>query len=285
MTGEQLRSLFDLDGRIAVVTGGAGDLCSNMCRALGSLGVKVAVLDLRQDKAEAVAKSIRDAGGEARAFACSVLDLTAMEEHARSIEESWGAADILINGAGGNDPKGSTSAEYVEKEALGSPDVTSFFDLDPQGFQRTFDLNFQGTVLATRAFARGMVHKGSGVILNISSMSGLTPLTKVGAYSAAKAAVANFTRWLAVHFCRAGVRVNALAPGFFMTEQLRFLHIDARTGQYTPRARKVVDHTPLGRYGEPDDLLGTMVWLLSDASKFVTGTVVPVDGGFSAYTI
>jgi NAD(P)-dependent dehydrogenase (short-subunit alcohol dehydrogenase family) len=285
MTGEQIRGLFDLRGRIAVVTGGGGDLCGMMSRALAALGVKVAVLDLNMEKAEGVVRAIVAEGGEARAFACSVLDTKAMQEHCDAIKKIWGVPDILINGAGGNDPRGSTSVEYVEKKDLGSPDVKSFFDLDPEGFNKTFELNFQGTVLATRVFSRGMVEKGSGSILNMSSLSALTPLTKVGAYSAAKAAVANFTRWLAVHFSRTGVRVNALAPGFFMTEQLKFLHIDERTGEYTPRARKVVAHTPFMRYGEPEELLGTMIWLLSDASKFVTGNVVPVDGGFSAYTI
>ncbi len=285
MTGEQIRGLFDLRGRIAVVTGGGGDLCGTMCHALGALGVKVAVLDLKLEKAEAVARAITAEGGEAKAFACSVLDTKAMQEHCDTIGKVWGVPDILINGAGGNDPRGSTSVEYVEKGELGNPDAKSFFDMDPDGFSRTFELNFQGTVLATRVFARGMVEKGSGAILNMCSMSGITPLTKVGAYSAAKAAVANFTRWLAVHFSRTGVRVNALAPGFFMTEQLKFLHIDERTGEYTPRAKKVVAHTPLMRYGTPEELLGTMIWLLSDASKFVTGNVVPVDGGFSAYTI
>ncbi len=285
MTSDQIRRLFDLSGKIAVVTGGGGDLCGTMCQALGALGVKVAVLDLKLEKAEVIARSIGTAGGKARAFECSVLDPKAMQVHCDTICKEWGVPDILVNGAGGNNPRGSTSVEFVEPGELGNPELKSFFDLEPEGFSETFALNFHGTVLATRVFARSMVERGMGSILNISSMSGLTPLTKVGAYSAAKAAVANFTRWLAVHFSHTGVRVNALAPGFFMTEQLKFLHIDEHTGEYTPRARKVVAHTPLSRYGEPEDLLGTMIWLLSDASRFVTGTVIPVDGGFSAYTI
>jgi NAD(P)-dependent dehydrogenase (short-subunit alcohol dehydrogenase family) len=280
-----LDDLFDIKGRIAIVTGGGGDLCGSMCLALGARGAKVALLDLKLDKAEAVAETIRKAGGEARAIACSVLDENAMEEHRAAIQRLWGAPDILINGAGGNDPRGSTTVEFIQKSEPANPDLKGFFDLDPDGFWKTFELNFQGTVLPTKVFSRGMVEKGKGAILNISSMCALTPLTKVVAYSAAKAAVANFTQWLAVHFSRTGVRVNALAPGFFMTEQLRYLHIDQKTGQYTPRAQKVIAHTPLQRYGEPGDLWGTMIWLVSDASLFVTGIVVPVDGGFSAYSI
>jgi NAD(P)-dependent dehydrogenase (short-subunit alcohol dehydrogenase family) len=191
---------------------------------------------------------------------------------------------LLITGAGGNDPRGSTSAEFEEPAATGAT-AQSFFDLDPAGFRHVFDLNFMGTFLTTQVFSRGMVAKGKGSIVNMSSMSAFMPLTKVVAYSAAKAAVSNFTQWLAVHLSHAGVRVNALAPGFFMTEQLRFLHIDPKTGELLPRARQVIAHTPMGRYGLPDDLIGALVWLLSDASGFVTGVVVPVDGGFSSFAI
>jgi NAD(P)-dependent dehydrogenase (short-subunit alcohol dehydrogenase family) len=183
------------------------------------------------------------------------------------------------------DPRGSTTQEFLEIDEIARHDLTSFLDLELEGFQSVFNLNFLGTFLPTKVFARGMVAKRCGSIINVSSMSALTPLTKVSAYSAAKAAVANFTRWLAVHLSHAGIRVNALAPGFFMTEQLRFLHVDQKTGEYTPRARKVVAHTPMGRYGEPDDLIGTVIYLLSDASRFVTGVVIPIDGGFSSYTI
>ena len=274
---------FDLKGRTAAITGGGGALCGAMADALGSLGVKVAVLDIDSEQAQLRAEAITRAGGTARAFACDVLDPAQLRQCCDVISAAWGAPDLLINGAGGNDPRGSTSVEFAEpaKDAA----AQSFFDLDPTGFRHVFDLNFMGTFFAIQAFARGMVANGKGSIVNISSMSAYTPLTKVAAYSAAKAAVSNFTHWLAVHFSHAGVRVNALAPGFFMTEQLRFLHVDRATGELLPRARQVIAHTPMGRYGEPDDLIGALIWLLSDASGFVTGVVVPVDGGFSSYSI
>ena len=276
---------FDITGKIAVITGAGGELCGVMAEALGAMGVKVAVLDLRLDKAELRARSVLRSGGDAVAFGCDVLDPTRLRECCKEVSNLWGAPDFLINGAGGNDPRGSTSIEFHDPARAGGPAIQSFFDLDPAGFRQVFDLNFMGTFLATQAFGAGMVAKGKGAIVNISSMSAFMPLTKVAAYSAAKAAVSNFTKWLAVHFSRTGVRVNALAPGFFMTEQLRFLHIDQKTGEPTPRARQVVAHTPLGRYGLPDDLIGALIWLLSDASSFVTGAVIPVDGGFSSYSV
>ncbi|MCE5263079.1 MAG: SDR family oxidoreductase [Deltaproteobacteria bacterium] len=274
---------FDLAGKSAVITGGGGALCGAMADALGSMGVKVAVLDISLEKAEARAQAVIRSGGSALALACDVLDPVQLRDCCDAISAAWGTPELLINGAGGNDPRGSTDLEFAEPTA--ATGVQSFFDLDPAGFRHVFDLNFLGTFLTTQAFARGMVEKGAGSIVNISSMSAFMPLTKVAAYSAAKAAVSNFTQWLAVHFSHAGVRVNALAPGFFMTEQLRFLHIDPKTGELLPRARQVIAHTPMGRYGTPDDLIGTLVWLLSDASNFVTGVVVPVDGGFSSYSI
>ena len=276
---------FDLSGKTAAITGGGGDLCGHMAEALGAMGVKVAVLDISLEKAEARAQSVSKAGGAAEAYRCDVLDVDQLRGCYDAVCRRWGPPDFLINGAGGNDPRGSTSEEFHEPQQPVAPGEKSFFDLDPAGFRRVFDLNFLGTFLVTQAFSRGMVAKNRGAIVNISSMSAFTPLTKVAAYSAAKASVSNFTRWLAVHFSRTGVRVNALAPGFFMTEQLKFLHIDRKTGELLPRARKVIAHTPMGRYGEPDDLIGTLVWLLSDASSFVTGVVVPIDGGFSSYSI
>ena len=275
---------FDLKDRTVAITGGGGALCGAMADALGTMGAKIAVLDISLEKAEFRAQAIAGCGGTALAFGCDVLDAVQLRRCLDAISSAWGPPDLLINGAGGNDPRGSTSAEF-EEPAKREATAQSFFDLDPAGFRQVFDLNFMGTFLATQTFARAMVAKGRGSIVNISSMSAFMPLTKVAAYSAAKAAVSNFTQWLAVHFSHAGVRVNALAPGFFMTEQLRFLHIDSKTGELLPRARQVIAHTPMGRYGQPDDLIGALVWLLSDASSFVTGVVVPVDGGFSSYSI
>jgi NAD(P)-dependent dehydrogenase (short-subunit alcohol dehydrogenase family) len=275
---------FDLAGRAVVITGGGGALCGAMADALGSMGVKVAVLDISMEKAELRAQAVMKSGGTALAFGCDVLDADQLRQCCEAVASAWGPPDMLINGAGGNDPRGSTSVEF-EEAVQERATAQSFFELDPAGFRHVFDLNFMGTFLTTQIFSRGMVARGSGSIVNISSMSAFMPLTKVAAYSAAKAAVSNFTQWLAVHFSHVGVRVNALAPGFFMTEQLRFLHIDAATGELLPRARQVIAHTPMGRYGQPDDLVGALVWLLSDASAFVTGVVVPVDGGFSSFSI
>jgi NAD(P)-dependent dehydrogenase (short-subunit alcohol dehydrogenase family) len=276
---------FDLKSKVAVITGGGGALCGTMARGLAGLGVKVAVLDLHPENAKKTVEAIQAEGGEARAWACSVLDEKQLAGVYDEIKDLWGVPDFLINGAGGNDPRGTTTNEFFEASDLGKDDIKTFFDLDLEGFSLVFDLNFIGTFLPTKVFSKGMAEKKEGAIVNISSMAAFAPLTKVAAYSAAKTAVANFTSWLAVHFSHTGIRVNALAPGFFMTEQLRFLHVDQKTGEYTPRAKKVIAHTPMGRYGEPEELVGTVVWLLSDASKFVTGIVVPIDGGFSSYSI
>ena len=280
-----LSKLFDLQGRTAAITGAGGELCGMMAEALAALGVRVAILDIHAEKARAREAAIAERGGSARFFQCNVLSPAELETCFEEIGALWGPADILINGAGGNDPRGSTSREFLEPGDIGAPGLKTFFDLDYEGFRSVFDLNFLGTFLATRTFARGMLRRGRGAVLNISSMSAITPLTQVAAYSAAKAAVSNFTRWLAVHFAHTGIRVNAIAPGFLLTEQLRFLHIDPHSGEFTARARKVMAHTPMGRYGKPEELLGAVIWLLSDASAFVTGVVVPVDGGFSSYTI
>jgi NAD(P)-dependent dehydrogenase (short-subunit alcohol dehydrogenase family) len=276
---------FELSGGVAAITGAGGALCGIMAQALSEAGVKVALLDLNLEKARERGEAVRKAGGTVKVFACDVLDESQLTECYPEIVPDWAPPDYLINGAGGNDPRGTTTREFLEIEDRGREGIKSFFDLEFEGFQFVFNLNFLGTFLPTKVFALGMVEKQGGSIVNVSSMSALAPLTKVAAYSAAKAAVSNFTRWLAVHFSHAGVRVNALAPGFFMTEQLRFLHIDQKTGEYTPRAKKVLTHTPMGRYGDPEDLVGTVIYLLSDASRFVTGAVIPIDGGFSSYSI
>jgi len=277
--------LFDLSGKVAVITGGGGGLCGTLAEALGEMAVKVAILDVNLERAEARSLDIVRSGGAAKAYQCDVLNAGRVRECYREVCDVWGPPDFLVNGAGGNDPRGTTAEEFHDPAGSSSVAAQSFFDLDTAGFRQVFDLNFMGTFLATQVFSRGMVEKGKGSIVNFSSLSAFIPLTKVAAYSAAKAAVSNFTRWLAVHFSHTGVRVNALAPGFFMTEQLRFLHVDRETGELLPRARKVVAHTPMGRYGKPEDLIGTVIWLLSEASSFVTGVVVPVDGGFSSYSI
>jgi NAD(P)-dependent dehydrogenase (short-subunit alcohol dehydrogenase family) len=280
-----LSKLFDLNGRTAAITGAGGELCGMMAEALAALGVRVAILDIHPEKGQAREAAIVERGGSARFFQCNVLSPAELDTCFEEIGALWGPADILINGAGGNDPRGSTSREFLEPDDIGAPGLKTFFDLDYEGFRSVFELNFLGTFLSTRTFARGMLERPRGTVLNISSMSALTPLTQVAAYSAAKAAVSNFTRWLAVHFAHTGIRVNAIAPGFLLAEQLRFLHIDPHTGELTARAKKVIAHTPMGRYGKPEELLGTVIWLLSDASAFVTGVVVPIDGGFSAYSI
>ena len=276
---------FDLTGKVAAITGGGGELCGAMAEALGSMGVKVAVLDIELEKAEARSVRVIQSGGTAKAFRCDVLDAAQVRECYEAVSRLWDSPDFLINGAGGNDPRASTSEEFHGHLGSSGPEGQSFFNLDPAGFRQVFDLNFMGTFLVTQVFCRGMVQKGKGSIVNISSMSAFTPLTKVAAYSAAKAAVSNFTRWLAVHFSRKGIRVNALAPGFFITEQNKFLLVSEKTGELLPRGQKVIAHTPMGRFGQPEDLIGTLVWLLSDASSFVSGVVVPVDGGFSSYSI
>ena len=276
----------DLAGRVAVVTGGGGILCSSMAKALAKSGAAVAVADLREDAAEAVAEDIRQNGGKAVGVACNVLDIASLKQANARVEEQLGPVDILVNGAGGNHPKGTTSKEYLFAEDLTDPaeDLTTFYDLDPDGVQFVFNLNFLGTLLPTQAFTRNMAARGEGAVVNISSMNAFTPLTKIPAYSGAKAAVSNFTQWLAVHLSRVGIRVNAIAPGFFLTEQNRRLLQD-EAGNITPRGKKIIDNTPMSRFGDARELTGTLLWLISDeAAGFVTGTVIPVDGGFSAYS-
>jgi NAD(P)-dependent dehydrogenase (short-subunit alcohol dehydrogenase family) len=270
-----MEKLFDLTGKVAVVTGAGGVLCSEMAKALSKAGAKVAVLDLMEDSAKKVADEIIKTGGKALAVKCSVLDKKQLEEARETIIAKLGKVDILINGAGGNKKDATTS------------DTLTFFDLPMDAIRGVFDLNIIGTLLPCQVFGKIMAQEKNGVILNISSMNAFRPLTKICGYSAAKAAVSNFTQWLAVHINQnysKDIRVNALAPGFFLTEQNRFLLTDEKTGKLTPRGKSIIEHTPMGRFGEPADLIGTMLWLVSDAAKFVNGIVVPVDGGFSAYS-
>jgi len=275
MNNNCLEELFGLEGRVAVVTGGGGVLCGAMSRALGRVGVKMAVLDLIPQAAQKVADEIKAAGGEAMAVQCDVLAKDSIEAAARRITDTWGRVDILINGAGGN-----------KEQATTSPDL-SFFDLPTDAVQWVFNLNFIGTLLPCQVFGKVMADQGEGCILNISSMNAFRPLTRIPAYSAAKAAVSNFTQWLAVHMSQEyapRIRVNAIAPGFFLTEQNRFLLTDEQTGELTPRGQTIIDHTPMGRFGDPDELIGTVLWLLSPGAAFVHGVVVPVDGGFNAFS-
>ncbi len=275
----------DLSGKTAAVTGGSGVLCSVMAEALALCGAKVAVLGTKLEKAQAVADRITSNGGKAMGIAANVLDKAALTAAYGEIKKELGPCDILVNGAGGNHPRGTTAKEMFEKSDLLDSDTgSSFFDLDPAGISYVFDLNFIGTLLATQVFARDMALKGSGTVINISSMSAFCPLTKIPAYSAAKAAVTNFTQWLAVHMAQSGVRVNAIAPGFFLTEQNRAL-LTNPDGSLTARGNKILSHTPMGRFGTPDDLTGALLFLADESSSaFVNGTVLPVDGAFSAYS-
>ena len=274
----------DLSGKTAVVTGGGGVLCSCFAEALGECGAKVAVLDLSLDAADAVAKRICANGGTAQAFACTVLEKESILAAGDAVIAAFGNIDILINGAGGNNPRATTDREYLFPEDLtGEADGKSFFDLTPEGIQFVFNLNCLGTLLPTQVFARNMAVHG-GIIINISSMNAYRPLTKIPAYSAAKAAVSNLTMWLAVHLSKVNIRVNAIAPGFFVTKQNEKLLFD-ENGNPTPRTDKILAHTPMGRFGKPEELVGTLLYLCdNNASGFVNGTVIPVDGGFAAYS-
>lgn len=273
----------DLTGKVAVVTGAGGVLCSNFAKVLARAGAKVALLDLNRETAQGYADEITAEGGVARAYQCNVLEAEACNAVAAGVLEELGPCDILVNGAGGNHPKATTDKEYF---ALGDieADVKSFFDLDDSGVGFVFNLNFLGTLIPTQAFARQMVGRAGCNILNISSMNAFTPLTKIPAYSGAKAAISNFTQWLAVHFSKVGIRVNAIAPGFFTTKQnARLLfHED---GTPTERTGKILAATPMGRFGESEELEGAVLFLVNnEAASFITGIVLPIDGGFACYS-
>ncbi len=269
-----IADLFDVHGKTALVTGGSGVLGSPMCKGLAQAGARVAIMGRRSEPCEHLAADIRAAGGTALAVAADVLDRPALELAAQAVAAELGPVDILINGAGGNHPGATTKADH------------SFFDLDIAAFSQVFDANVMGAVLCSQVFGQVMAERGQGCIINIASMASLRPMTRVVAYSAAKAALVNFTQWLAVHMAQEyspDIRVNAIAPGFFLTEQNRYLLTDPQTGAWTPRGEAIIAHTPMGRLGAPDDLVGTLLWLASPAAAFVTGIVVPVDGGFAAF--
>jgi len=273
--GSYIDELMSVQDKVVVLTGGGGVLCGTMARGLAKAGARIAVLDISLEAAQKVADDITAAGGEAIAVYANVLDKETLVESTKVVVERYGTVDVLINGAGGN-----------KKDATTAPDL-SFFDLPQDAFQWVFNLNFVGTLLPTQVYGRLMVERDQGAILNIASINAFRPLTKIPAYSAAKAAVKNFTEWLAVHISQEysrKIRVNALAPGFYLTQQNRFLLIDEETGDLTPRGQIIIDHTPMARYGDPEELMSTVIWLLGPGASFVHGTTVTVDGGFVAFS-
>lgn len=285
----------DLNGKTAVVTGGSGVLGSALCMGLAEAGARVVVIARNIDRAQSIVSKIEAAGGRALAISCDVLDADTVARSVDLVMSTFGSCDILLNGAGGNNPRATTSKEKLDagdveriKSTLYTPaisaDAATLFELDPEGISSVFDLNFMGTFIPTQAFSRAMVGRPGATIVNMASMGSYAPMTKVPAYCAAKAAVVNFTEWLAVHLAPAGIRVNAIAPGFFLGEQNRSL-LQNSDGSLTPRGEKIIARTPAGRFGVPGDLVGTLLWLCDGtASGFVTGTVIPVDGGFNAFT-
>lgn len=277
-------SFDDIKGKVCVVTGGCGVFGTMFTDTLIEAGASVAVLDYKKGRCEecAVTKKAKEKGARLICVQGNVLVKEELAEAKRLINEKLGPVDVLINGAGGNAPTATTANEFLTKDNM-SDLSKSFFGLDLEGFRSVFDLNFLGTVLPSMVFAEDMIGRG-GAIINISSMNSFRPLTKIPAYSAAKASINNFTAWLAVHFAKADVRVNAIAPGFFLTKQNEFLLIDKETKQLSARGNKIIQSTPMGRFGVPEELAGTLLFLASDISKFVTGVVIPVDGGFSAYS-
>lgn len=276
-------SFEDLKGKVCVITGGAGVLGSAMVKAMASVGVKIAIADINKEVADKVAEEIAvETGTQVIGVAANVLDKASLEQAKAEINQTLGEIDILVNGAGGNSPQATTKVEQMQENNIENL-ADTFYGLQMEGFDKVFVLNFKGTVLPTMVFTQDMLKRKKGVVLNISSMNSYKPLTKIPAYSAAKSAVNNFTEWLAVHLAKVGIRVNAIAPGFFITHQNRFLVMDEKTGNFSPRGQKIVDNTPMGKFGEPEDLQGATLFLLSDISSFITGIVIPVDGGYSAF--
>jgi len=275
MDVQDTQTRYDLDGKVIVVTGGAGVLCKSLCRTLATEGAKIAILDINVKAADTLVLEIKQSGGDAIALTCDVSIKGDLDVAAQGIIRSYGRVDMLINGAGGNSPNATTRPDF------------SFFDLPDNAINWVVDLNLIGTILACQVFGKIIAQQKMGIILNISSMNAFRPLTRIPAYSAAKAAVSNFTQWLAVHMAQEyspEIRVNAIAPGFFLTDQNRYLLIDQVTGNLNNRGQTIIDHTPMRRFGSPEDLVGTVLWLLSPSASFVTGIVVPIDGGFSAFS-
>ena len=275
---------IDLKDKVVVVTGAGGILCSMFAKAIAECGAKIALLDRNLEAAQNYANEITKEGNVAKAYEVDVLNKESLEAARTQIVADFGTCDILINGAGGNNPRATTTNEYYFDGDIDKNDITTFFNLDPKGVEFVFNLNFLGTLIPTQVFAKDLLNKEDASIINISSMNAFTPLTKIPAYSGAKAAISNFTEWLAVHFAKSGIRVNAIAPGFFVTKQNQALLFN-EDGTPTPRTGKILAATPMGRFGESEELIGTLLYLLSKpASSFVTGVVIPVDGGFNAYS-
>jgi NAD(P)-dependent dehydrogenase (short-subunit alcohol dehydrogenase family) len=278
-----MNDLNNLKGKVAVITGGGGVIGTSLALGLAEAGIITILLDINEEAAMKTANLVKaESNTESYGYKANVLDKKSLEQVSKKIDEEVGEIDFLINGAGGNSPMATTQIEEITEDDMGDLDK-SFFGLELEGFQKVFDLNFTGTLLPTMVFSKQMILRQRGVILNISSMNAYKPLTKIPAYSAAKASINNFTEWLAVHFAKMGVRVNAIAPGFFLTNQNRFLLTDEESGNLTDRGKKIIASTPMGTFGEPGDITGTALYLLSDMSHFITGICIPVDGGYSAY--
>ncbi len=276
-------SFDDLNGKVCVITGGAGVLGSSLVKAMASVGMKIAIADINKEVAESVAAEIaKEYNAEVIGIEANVLNRESLEKAKTEINNKLGKIDVLVNGAGGNSPQATTKVEQMTEDNIDKLEDT-FYGLEEEGFDKVFALNFKGTLLPSIILTRDMLENRKGVVLNISSMNSYKPLTKIPAYSAAKASVNNFTEWLSVHLAKVGIRVNAIAPGFFITHQNRFLVMDEKTGNFSPRGQKIVDNTPMGKFGDPDDLQGATLFLLSDVSSFITGIVIPVDGGYSAF--